>query len=72
LSAPPKKRPGHAAGRTSVSASAGRRLYDRIGYVDAGVEPVRVTGTIMLRGRPFEVDDTLVYLRKRLEGSCRE
>jgi GNAT superfamily N-acetyltransferase len=45
---------------------AARRLYERLGYVDAGLEPVEVSGTIMLRGRPFEVDDTLVYLRKRL------
>jgi GNAT superfamily N-acetyltransferase len=45
---------------------AARRLYDRLGYVDAGVEPVQVSGTIMLRGRPFEVDDTLVYLKKAL------
>jgi GNAT superfamily N-acetyltransferase len=45
---------------------AARRLYERLGYIDAGLEPVEVSGTIMLRGRPFEVDDTLVYLRKQL------
>jgi GNAT superfamily N-acetyltransferase len=45
---------------------AARRLYTKLGYGDAGVEPVRVSGTIILRGRPFEVDDTLVYLRKDL------
>jgi GNAT superfamily N-acetyltransferase len=53
----------------SVSESGNpeaRRLYDALGYVDAGVEPVRVSGTIMLRGRPFPVDDTLVYLSKAL------
>jgi GNAT superfamily N-acetyltransferase len=44
-----------------------RTLYEGLGYVDAGVEPVRVAGTIMLRGRPFDVDDTLLYLRKPLE-----
>lgn len=44
-----------------------QRLYDRLGYVDAGIEPVRVVGTITLRGRPFDVDDTLVYLTKLLE-----
>jgi GNAT superfamily N-acetyltransferase len=43
-----------------------RLLYAKLGYVDAGVEPVRVSGPIMLRGRPFEVDDTLVYLTKHL------
>jgi predicted GNAT family acetyltransferase len=45
---------------------AARRLYEQLGYVDAGVEPVRVSGVIMLRGKPFEVDDTLVYLAKTL------
>jgi hypothetical protein len=45
---------------------AARKLYAKLGYADAGVDPVRVSGTIMLRGRPFEVDDTLVYLVKAL------
>jgi GNAT superfamily N-acetyltransferase len=45
---------------------AARRLYESAGYADAGVEPVRVSGTIMLRGRPFDVDDTLLYLVKEL------
>jgi GNAT superfamily N-acetyltransferase len=43
-----------------------RRLYDRLGYADAGLETVHVSGSIILRGRPFEVDDVLVYLRKKL------
>jgi hypothetical protein len=30
---------------------------------------VRVSGTILLRGQPFEVDDTLLYLSKPLESS---
>jgi GNAT superfamily N-acetyltransferase len=58
---------GH--GRMSLSvgeASAARRLYERLGYRDAGVPPVRVEGTIMIRGEPLEVDDTLVYLVKPL------
>jgi GNAT superfamily N-acetyltransferase len=45
---------------------AARQLYAKLGYADAGVDPVRVSGAIMLRGRPFEVDDTLVYLLKLL------
>ena len=45
---------------------AARRLYAKLGYADAGGDPVRVSGAIMLRGCPFEVDDTLVYLRKAL------
>ena len=62
-----------ARGWASISLSvsqndnaAARQLYAKLGYVDAGVDPVRVSGSIMLRGRPFEVDDTLVYLVKRL------
>jgi GNAT superfamily N-acetyltransferase len=62
-----------ARGRTRISLSvsadgnpAARRLYESLGYRDAGVEPVRVQGTITLRGAPFEVDDTLLYLVKPL------
>jgi GNAT superfamily N-acetyltransferase len=32
---------------------AARTLYAKLGYADAGVDPVRVSGTIVLRGRPF-------------------
>jgi ribosomal protein S18 acetylase RimI-like enzyme len=42
------------------------RLYAGLGYADAGLAPKRVRGTIVLRGEPFEVDDTLLYLVKRL------
>jgi GNAT superfamily N-acetyltransferase len=57
--------------RISLSVSAegndpARGLYDRLGYLDAGLSPVRVLGTITLRGRPFDVDDTLCYLTKSL------
>jgi len=57
--------------RISLSVSqdqnpAAKLLYEKLGYVDAGVEPVRVLGPIMIRGRPLDVDDTLVYLVKRL------
>jgi GNAT superfamily N-acetyltransferase len=62
-----------ARGWESISLSvsqdgndAARHLYGKLGFVDAGVEPVRVSGTITLRGRPFEVDDTLRYLTKSL------
>jgi GNAT superfamily N-acetyltransferase len=43
-----------------------RRLYAKLGYVEAATEPVRVSGVIVIRGQPLEVDDTLVYLTKRL------
>jgi len=57
--------------RISLSVSrdqnaAANRLYRQLGYVEAGVEPVRVLGEITIRGRPFAVDDTLVYLVKGL------
>jgi GNAT superfamily N-acetyltransferase len=57
--------------RISLSVSqeqnpAAKLLYEKLGYLDAGVEHVRALGQIMLRGRPFEVDDTLVYLTKDL------
>jgi GNAT superfamily N-acetyltransferase len=42
------------------------QLYAKLGYVEAETEPIRVLGPIMLRGRPFDVDDTLVYLVKEL------
>ena len=47
------------------NAAAGL-LYAKLGYVDAGVDLVQVSGQIMLRGRPFNVDDILVYLTKEL------
>jgi GNAT superfamily N-acetyltransferase len=45
---------------------AARRLYERLGYTAAAVPPVRTVGVIQLRGRPFHVDDTLLYLTKAL------
>ena len=53
----------------SVSADkndAARRLYESLGYEDAGLELVRALGTIMLRGEPFDVDDWLFYMSKNL------
>jgi GNAT superfamily N-acetyltransferase len=62
-----------ARGWESISLSvsqdgnvAARSLYAKLGYADAGVDPVRVSGVITVRGQPFEVDDTLVYLTKSL------
>jgi ribosomal protein S18 acetylase RimI-like enzyme len=51
---------------TSVSNEGALRLYRRLGYRDADLAPQRVSGTILLRGRPVEVDDTLVYLVKEV------
>jgi GNAT superfamily N-acetyltransferase len=50
----------------SVDNDAAGRLYGRLGYRDAGLEPTRVLGTITIRGRPVDVDDTIVYLVKDL------
>ncbi len=57
--------------RVSLSVSVrgnepARKLYEGLGYRAASVAPVRVRGTITLRGQPLEVDDTLVYLTKSL------
>ena len=52
----------------SVANIRARRLYERLGYVDSGEEPQRVSGTITLRGEALEVDDTLLWLVKPLTG----
>jgi GNAT superfamily N-acetyltransferase len=60
---------GHERISLSVSEQGNpeaRSLYEGLGYADAGVEPVRVSGVITLRGQPFHADDTLVYLFKPL------
>jgi putative acetyltransferase len=49
-----------------IANDAARLVYERAGYVDAGLPQKRVQGTILVRGRPLEVDDTLVYLEKPL------
>jgi GNAT superfamily N-acetyltransferase len=55
-----------------IANDAARRLYQKLGYRDADVEPERVTGTIVIRGQPTEVDDTLIYLVKDVDsGSSR-
>jgi RimJ/RimL family protein N-acetyltransferase len=51
---------------TSVDNEAARRLYEKLGYRDSGLEPERVRGTIMIRSGPLEVDDILIYLVKDL------
>jgi len=60
---------GHQHISLSVSSEqnpGARRLYEALGYGDAQVAPVRVRSTIRLRGAPFAIDDTLVYLQKEL------
>ena len=59
---------GHARLTLTVGLDndAARALYAKLGYADAGLPPKRVRGTILLRGEPFEVDDTLLTLVKRV------
>jgi GNAT superfamily N-acetyltransferase len=61
----------HGHVQVSISASIANegalRLYRRLGYRDADLPPQRVQGTILIRGTPVEVDDTLLYLVKDLD-----
>jgi pimeloyl-ACP methyl ester carboxylesterase len=50
----------------SVDNAAAQAVYRRLGYVDAGVPPRRVQGTVLIRTGPLEVDDTLLTWEKRL------
>jgi GNAT superfamily N-acetyltransferase len=64
-----------AAGHARVSLSYGiandaaRSFYAKLGYRDAGIDPQRVQGTIMVRSGPLEVDDTLIYVGKDLAST---
>ena len=49
-----------------VDSAGARRLYERQGYADCEIPPKRVKGTILLRGEPYDVDDTLITLAKSL------
>jgi GNAT superfamily N-acetyltransferase len=49
-----------------LANDAARSLYEGLGYRRADLEPQRVQGTIVIRGRPVQVDDTLVYLIKEI------
>lgn len=52
----------------SVENEPAQALYRSCGYVDSGIPPKRVQGTILLRSGPLEVDDTLLTWEKRLLG----
>jgi ribosomal protein S18 acetylase RimI-like enzyme len=51
----------------SVANERARRLYEGLGYRRAELEPQRVHGTILIRGRPVDIDDTLIYLVKEID-----
>jgi GNAT superfamily N-acetyltransferase len=57
----------HISISASVANDGALRLYRRLGYLDADLPPQRVQGTIHIRGKPVEVDDTLLYLVKQLD-----
>jgi len=56
----------------SIANDAARRLYERLGYRNAGLDPERVQGTVLMRGHRVEVDDTLIHLVKDLDCPLRE
>jgi GNAT superfamily N-acetyltransferase len=49
-----------------VDAPGPRALYEKLGYREKGTPPRHVQGTIMLRGKPFEVDAFLLDMVKEL------
>jgi ribosomal protein S18 acetylase RimI-like enzyme len=49
-----------------VDNEPAQALYRSCGYVDSGLPPKRVQGTIAIRTGPLEVDDTLPTWEKRL------
>jgi RimJ/RimL family protein N-acetyltransferase len=49
-----------------IANDAARRLYEGLGYRNAGLDPEPVKGVVQLRSGPVEVDDTLIYLVKDL------
>jgi ribosomal protein S18 acetylase RimI-like enzyme len=59
---------GHGRLRITVSVDneAAQAVYRSLGYVDAGVPPRRVQGTIQIRTGLIEVDDTLLTWEKPL------
>lgn len=48
----------------SVQNDVARALYAKLGYVDSGLPPSRIKGTVMIRTGPIDVDDTILTLEK--------
>jgi hypothetical protein len=55
-----------------VDNVAAKRLYEQLGYRDAGLPPERHLGTITIRGREVDLDDTVIYLVKDLHDDPGE
>jgi ribosomal protein S18 acetylase RimI-like enzyme len=51
----------------SVDNAAAQAVYRGCGYVDVGIPPKRVQGTITIRTGPIDVDDSLLTWEKVLE-----
>jgi ribosomal protein S18 acetylase RimI-like enzyme len=51
----------------SVDNEPAQALYRACGYIDSGLPPARVKGTIQIRTGPIEVDDTLLTWEKWLD-----
>jgi ribosomal-protein-alanine N-acetyltransferase len=60
--------------RLQVSADDGgaQALYKKCGYLDAGLPPKRIRGTIEIRTGPIEVDDTLLVWEKHLTAAVEQ
>ena len=61
---------GYATLRVTVSADspAAQALYRKLGFVDTGIPPRRVQGTVQIRTGPLEVDDKLLTWETPLHG----
>lgn len=71
----PSRKPGtRGFGRLRLTVSTdnyrAQALYRRAGYLDVGVPPKRVQGTILIRTGPIEVDDTILTWEKRLDQTA--
>jgi len=54
-----------------VDNAPAQALYRRCGFVDAGLAPKRVTGTIEIRTGPIQVDDTILIWEKRFNRGAQ-
>jgi GNAT superfamily N-acetyltransferase len=50
----------------SVANGGAQRLYEGLGYRAVDTPAKRIVGAIEIRGKPVEVDDTIVFLTKQL------
>ncbi len=53
--------------KVSADDEGTQALYRKCGYLDAGLPPQRVKGTVQIRTGPIDVDDTLLVWQKHLK-----